>query len=174
MRSVKFRDYRIRSNKQKEIKAGGREVGVGDNLKTAQTLILTWSCFHDSVTRYGHVTRLSWPETRVKMYFWVEIMACHTQNSWHFILFINARPIPQNHKKGGCRSETNKQTKTKQTNKRKKRKDLVVFLLQNKSRALNRTLISFSFPHKFWFLSWSFIRHSTDCTCMIRKRVFHG
>ena len=30
------------------------------------------------LTMYGHQTRLSWPETRVKIYFWGEIMACHT------------------------------------------------------------------------------------------------
>ena len=39
---------------------------------------------------YGHQTRLSWPETRVKIYFWGEIMACHTlqtkQNKHFFVV----------------------------------------------------------------------------------------
>ena len=41
-------------------------------------------------------------------YFWVDIMACRTQQtkqntaSWRFILFdVNASPTPQNHKKNG-------------------------------------------------------------------------
>ena len=39
---------------------------------------LTWSYSVIILTMYGHQTLLSWPETRVKIYSWVEIMACHT------------------------------------------------------------------------------------------------
>ena len=117
-------------------------------------------------SRLCHAIHCKQSETKISLQF-INIFGsrlCHaihckqseTKISLQFILFINASPIPQNHKKNG------RTLRKKDTHTHTPRKDMVVFLLKFKSRALNRTLISFSFPHRFWFLSWSSIRHSTD------------
>ena len=60
------------------------------------------------LTIYGHITRFSWQETRVKSIFGSRlrhVINCklgETKISLQFILFINVSSIPQNHKKNGC------------------------------------------------------------------------
>ena len=97
---------------------------------------------------YWPCTRLSWQETPSKCILGSRLWhATHskqkkTKPSWQFILFVNASPTPQNHKKNSCRS--------------KKYIYIWPFSWSIKVKGTyNLALISFIFPHKCWFLSWS-------------------
>ena len=74
--------------------------------------------------------------------FRIHCKQSETKISVQFILFINARPIPLNHKKSGCRSE-------------KKRQKRYGFFFFDKIqvKGIESNLDKFHFPHRFWFLS---------------------
>ena len=176
---IKFRDYRIHSNPNKQKIMRGR----WSNLKYTASNLDVSICPETFdfllnlasmivLTIYGPVTRLSWPETRVKKIFLGQdyVMPYTVNkakqkslyNSFYLLMQVRSHKITR---KTVVRWEKKTHTHTP-------RKDMVIFLLKCKSRALNRTLISFSFPHKFWFLSWSSIRHSTDYVHVWSQNTF--
>ena len=87
---------------------------------------LTWSYSVIILTMYGHQTRLPWVETRVKIYFWVEIMSCHilqtnTKPKFLFFFFYKCKRDP-------------KKSQEKRLQIGKNKKDTAVLLIKYKSR----------------------------------------
>ena len=83
---------------------------------------------------YGHLTRLSWPETRVKIYFWGEIMACDTLQTKQKKNLLVIHFI--------CKFEPNP-TKSQQNRKKKKKKKE-----QEQVKGIELILAKFHFPPK--------------------------
>ena len=91
---------------------------------------------------YDHKTRLSWPEILVKIYIWVEIVACHTQQRKQklnknilVIRFIyKCKPDPTRSQEKCLRSENN---------------DMANLLIEKQVTGMQLNHDRFHFRHKF-------------------------